>query len=249
MRTSYNVTSRYYSSKDTIDDNGKEHFADAIAMAKQVFNSLTEYIQGPCQGNQVTLAHSRLWDAVVGFLHVFAQLQLKLSKDSVNSFELLSAVLDLQQDMVVMLLSMLEGNIVNGTIGRQLLDTLIESQQDVESIIRYFTMFLKLGDIIETEKFKDLDTDGKHMISKRDFQRQLEQSKSYSVEEIDYLLKCINSGKCHNRLLYRLKRRCNCPRVDIEVLCMGPISCFNSDNRHFNPCAIKNHSGINSVST
>jgi hypothetical protein len=183
----------YYSSKDTIDENGKEHFADAIAMAKQVFNSLTEYIQGPCQGNQVTLAHSRLWDAVVGFLHVFAQLQLKLSKDSVNSFELLSAVLDLQQDMVVMLLSMLEGNIVNGTIGRQLLDTLIESQQDVESIIRYFTMFLKLGDIIETDKFKDLDTDGKHMISKRDFQRQLEQSKSYSVEEIDYLLKCINS--------------------------------------------------------
>ena len=49
-------------------------------MAKQVFNSLTEYIQGPCQGNQQTLAHSRLWDAVVGFLHVFAQLQLKLSK-------------------------------------------------------------------------------------------------------------------------------------------------------------------------
>ena len=35
----------YYSSKDSIDDNGKEHFADAIAMAKQVFNSLTEYIQ------------------------------------------------------------------------------------------------------------------------------------------------------------------------------------------------------------
>ena len=175
-------------------------------MAKQVFNSLTEYIQGPCQGNQVTLAHSRLWDAVVGFLHVFAQLQLKLSKDSVNSFELLSAVLDLQQDMVVMLLSMLEGNIVNGTIGRQLLDTLIESQQDVESIIRYFTMFLKLGDIIETDKFKDLDTDGKHMISKRDFQRQLEQSKSYSVEEIDYLLKCINSGKYIMKLIHRLCR-------------------------------------------
>ena len=56
-------------------------------MAKQVFNSLTEYIQGPCQGNQQTLAHSRLWDAVVGFLHVFAQLQLKLSKGMFLSVE------------------------------------------------------------------------------------------------------------------------------------------------------------------
>jgi hypothetical protein len=101
-------------------------------------------IQGPCVGNQNTLAHSRLWDAVVGFWHVFAQLQCKLSKDSGNSLNLLAALLDLQQDMIVMLLSMLEGNIVNGTIGRQLLDTLIEAQQDVAMIIKYFTMFLKL---------------------------------------------------------------------------------------------------------
>ena len=36
----------YYSSKDQIDDNGKQHFSSAIKMAKQVFNSLTEYIQG-----------------------------------------------------------------------------------------------------------------------------------------------------------------------------------------------------------
>ena len=97
--------------------------------------------------------------------------------DSHNSFDLLSSLLDLQQDMIVMLLSMLEGNIVNGTIGKQLLDTLIESQQDVESIIRYFTMFLKLTDVIETEKFREIDPDGKNLISRRDFQRQLETSK------------------------------------------------------------------------
>ena len=54
--------------------------------------------------------------------------RLQFTKDSHNSFDLLSALLDLQQDMIVMLLSMLEGNIVNGTIGKQLLDTLIESQ-------------------------------------------------------------------------------------------------------------------------
>lgn len=36
--------------------------------------------QGPCTGNQQSLAHSRLWDAVVGFLHVFAHMQMKLSQ-------------------------------------------------------------------------------------------------------------------------------------------------------------------------
>lgn len=181
----------YYSSKDQIDDQGKEHFSSAIEMAKQVFNSLTEYIQGPCFLNQSSLAHSRLWDAVVGFWHVFAQLQSKLSKDSGNSLNLLSALLDLQQDMIVMLLSMLEGNIVNGNIGRQLLDTLIEAQQDVGLIIKYFTMFLKLSEVVETEKFKEIDLEGKGIITKREFHKQLESAKNYDPEEIEYVLKCI----------------------------------------------------------
>lgn len=38
------------------------------------------FVQGPCIGNQQSLAHSRLWDAVVGFLHVFANMQMKLSQ-------------------------------------------------------------------------------------------------------------------------------------------------------------------------
>ena len=115
---------------------------------------------------------------------MFAQLQCKLSKDSGNSVGLLAALLDLQQDMIVMLLSMLEGNIVNGTIGRQLLDTLIEAQQDVQLIIKYFTMFLKLAEVVESEKFKDLDPDNKGIITKREFQRQLEATKNYDPEEV-----------------------------------------------------------------
>lgn len=42
--------------------------------------TLLVFIQGPCTGNQQSLAHSRLWDAVVGFLHVFAHMQMKLSQ-------------------------------------------------------------------------------------------------------------------------------------------------------------------------
>jgi len=39
-------------------------------------------VQGPCAGNQLALAHSRLWDAVSGFLFIFAHMQDKLSKVS-----------------------------------------------------------------------------------------------------------------------------------------------------------------------
>ncbi|KAF7251811.1 Craniofacial development protein 2 [Varanus komodoensis] len=56
--------------------------------------------EGPCIGNQQSLAHSRLWDAVVGFLHVFANMQMKLSQDS-SQIDLLKELLDLLKDMVV----------------------------------------------------------------------------------------------------------------------------------------------------
>ena len=49
----------YYSRKDVIDPAGKANLFKAIGVASQVFNTLTEVIQGPCVGNQQTLAHSR----------------------------------------------------------------------------------------------------------------------------------------------------------------------------------------------
>ncbi|XP_056911324.1 ryanodine receptor 1-like isoform X4 [Takifugu flavidus] len=70
----------YYSGKDVIDEPGKKNFSKAMTVAKQIFNTLTEYIQGPCTGNQQSLAHSRLWDAIVGFLHVFAHMMMKLAQ-------------------------------------------------------------------------------------------------------------------------------------------------------------------------
>lgn len=35
----------YYSGKDIIDEPGKKNFSKAMTVAKQIFNSLTEYIQ------------------------------------------------------------------------------------------------------------------------------------------------------------------------------------------------------------
>ncbi|CAN0250954.1 unnamed protein product [Lampetra fluviatilis] len=179
----------YYSGKDIIDDHGRRNFSKAMAVAKQVFNSITEYIQGPCTGNQKSLAHSRLWDAVVGFLHIFAHMQMKLAQDSAQ-IELLKQLLDLQKDMIVMLLSMLEGNVVNGMIGKQMVDMLVESSNNVEMIIKFFDMFLRLKEIVSSDAFRDYDPERKGRISKRDFQKAMDCQKAYSPSEVRFLLSC-----------------------------------------------------------
>ncbi|KAM6912919.1 ryanodine receptor 3 [Xenentodon cancila] len=184
----------YYSGKDVIDEAGQRNFSRALAVAKQVFNSLTEYIQGPCIGNQQSLAHSRLWDAVVGFLHVFANMQMKLSQDS-SQIKLLKELLDLHKDMIVMMLSLLEGNVVNGTIGKQMVDTLVESSSNVEMILKFFDMFLKLKDLTTSDNFKEYDLESKGIISKKDFQKSMENQKQYNQSEIEFLLSCAEADE------------------------------------------------------
>ncbi|XP_030634419.1 ryanodine receptor 3 [Chanos chanos] len=184
----------YYSGKDVMDEAGQRNFSKALAVAKQIFNSLTEYIQGPCVGNQQSLAHSRLWDAVVGFLHVFANMQMKLSQDS-SQIELLKELMDLQKDMIVMMLSLLEGNVVNGTIGKQMVDTLVESSSNVEMILKFFDMFLKLKDLTTSDSFKEYDPESKGVISKKEFQKSMESQKQYSQSEIEFLLSCAEADE------------------------------------------------------
>ncbi|TSS85079.1 Ryanodine receptor 2 [Bagarius yarrelli] len=184
----------YYSGKKVIDEPGQRNFSKAIRVAKQVFNTLTEYIQGPCTGNQQSLAHSRLWDAVVGFLHVFAHMQMKLSQDS-SQIELLKELMDLLKDMVVMLLSMLEGNVVNGTIGKQMVDMLVESSNNVEMILTFFDMFLKLKDLVSSDSFKEYDPVGQGLISEKDFQKAMEGYKRYTVSEMEFLLSCTETDE------------------------------------------------------
>ncbi len=145
-----------------------------------MFSTLTESIQGPCSMNQQALAHSRLWDAVGGFMFLFAHMQDKLSKNS-SQLDLLLELLDLQKEMVIMMLSMLEGNVMNGTIGKQMVDTLVESAANVEvsylnrlfkliilklkmfffnkqMILKFFDMFLKLKELTSSSAFQVLPT-------------------------------------------------------------------------------------------
>ncbi|XP_055857539.1 ryanodine receptor isoform X6 [Episyrphus balteatus] len=179
----------HYSSKEIIDPAGKANFFKAIGVASQVFNTLTEVIQGPCTLNQQALAHSRLWDAVGGFLFLFSHMQEKLSKHS-SQVDLLKELLNLQKDMITMMLSMLEGNVVNGTIGKQMVDTLVESASNVELILKYFDMFLKLKDLTESPSFQEIDIKNEGWVTPKDFRDKMEQSKNYTPEEMDFLLAC-----------------------------------------------------------
>nr|CAD7393765.1 unnamed protein product [Timema cristinae] len=183
----------HYSSKELIDPAGKANFFKAIGVASQVFNTLTEVIQGPCPQNQQALAHSRLWDAVGGFLFLFSHMQDKLSKHS-SQVDLLKELLNLQKDMITMMLSMLEGNVVNGTIGKQMVDTLVESASNVELILKYFDMFLKLKDLTEAPSFQEIDTNSDGWVTPKDFKEKMEQQKSYTPEEISFLLMCCDTN-------------------------------------------------------
>uniref|UniRef100_A0A8R1HP75 Ryanodine receptor n=2 Tax=Caenorhabditis japonica TaxID=281687 RepID=A0A8R1HP75_CAEJA len=187
----------HYSSKEVIDEGGKEYFLRAIQVCSQVFNTLTESIQGPCVGNQMTLANSRLWDAINGFFFLFAHMMEKLYKNS-TQLELLREFLNLQKDMIVLMLSMLEGNVLNGSIGKQMVDALVESQPSVEKILKFSDMFLKLKDLTTSQAFQDFDTNRDGWISPKEFQRAMESQKMYTVEDITYLMMCTdvnNDGK------------------------------------------------------
>lgn len=55
----------------------------------------------------------------------------------------------------------LTGNVVNGTIGKQMVDMLVESSNNVAMILKFFDMFLKLKDLTSSDTFKEYDPDGK----------------------------------------------------------------------------------------
>ncbi|RUS74273.1 hypothetical protein EGW08_017975, partial [Elysia chlorotica] len=183
----------HYSGKDVIDKAGKDNFLRAIMVAAQVFNSLTEYIQGPCSLNQLALAHSRLWDAVGGFLYIFAHMQDKLSKDP-EQLELLREFMKLQKEMMIMLLSMLEGNVMNGPIGKQMVDTLVESSTNVEMILKFFDIFLKMKDLTTSEAFLEFDTNNDGALSAKEFRKAMHAQKVFAREEIEYIMMCVDAN-------------------------------------------------------
>ena len=48
---------------------------------------------------------------------------------------------------------LLTGNVVNGQIGKQMVDTLVESSANFEMILKFFDIFLKMKDLTTSEAF------------------------------------------------------------------------------------------------
>lgn len=67
-----------------------------------------------------------------------------------------------------------------GTIGKQMVDTLVESASNVELILKYFDMFLKLKDLTSSASFKEIDTNSDGWVLPKDFKEKMEQQKSYT---------------------------------------------------------------------
>lgn len=92
-------------------------------------------------------------------------------------------------------LSLSTGNVVNGTIGKQMVDMLVESSGNVEMILKFFDMFLKLKDLTNSDAFREFDPDRKGCISRKDFQKAMESCKCFSQAETHYLLSCTESDE------------------------------------------------------
>lgn len=85
------------------------------------------------------------------------------------------------------------GNVVNGTIGKQMVDMLVESSSNVEMILKFFDMFLKLKDLTSSDAFREYDPEFKGCISRKDFQKAMENCKRFSQAEIHFLLSCMET--------------------------------------------------------
>jgi ryanodine receptor 2 len=141
-------------------------------------------------------------------------MQDKLSKDPLQ-IELLREFMNLQKEMMIMLLSMLEGNVVNGPIGKQMVDTLVESSANFEMILKFFDIFLKMKDLTTSEAFMDIDENKDGIVSHKEFRRAMEQQKVYTDEEIEYIMMCVDANQDGKIDFHEFTDRFHNPAKDI----------------------------------
>jgi ryanodine receptor 2 len=65
-------------------------------------------------------------------------------------------------------------------VGKQMVDTLIESQSNVELLLQFFDIFLKMKGLTTSEAFQEFDTNKDGFISPKEFRRAMEAQKMYT---------------------------------------------------------------------
>lgn len=76
-----------------------------------------------------------------------------------------------------------------------MVDMLVESSGNVEMILRFFDMFLKLKDLTTSDTFREYDPDHKGYISRKGFQKAMENCKRFLQTEMNFLLSCMDSNE------------------------------------------------------
>lgn len=61
-----------------------------------------------------------------------------------------------------------------------MVDTLVESASNVELILKYFDMFLKLKELTSSPAFKEIDSNTDGWVTPKDFKEKMEQTKNYT---------------------------------------------------------------------
>lgn len=72
-----------------------------------------------------------------------------------------------------------------------MVDMLVESSGNVQMILRFFDMFLKLKDFTSSDVFRAYDPDFQGCISRKDFQKAMESCKRFSQTETHFLISCM----------------------------------------------------------
>ena len=76
-----------------------------------------------------------------------------------------------------------------------MVDMLVESSGNVEMILRFFDMFLKLKDFTSSDAFREYDPERKGCISRKEFQKAMENCRRFSQAETSFLLSCTDTDK------------------------------------------------------
>ncbi len=69
-----------------------------------------------------------------------------------------------------------------------MVDTLIESQANVELLLQFFDIFLKMKGLTTSEAFQEFDTNKDGFISPKEFRRAMEAQKMYTRYKISLCL-------------------------------------------------------------
>lgn len=170
-----------------LDADGAEVLSSTIAIAVQVFRSITEFMQGPCLENQMAVSRSRVWDVVAGFLAFFAQCQ-DAGNWTAQQLELKRDVQTMLSELVVMLLALLEGAELHSAPAVRLVHVLHECQPQVTSMLSHFSVFTNVLSSAAHRAFLALDDNGDGQISKDEFRKALQVQRHLGEAEIELLL-------------------------------------------------------------